>query len=70
MNEFLRAADIAPRLGVCPSRVYQLMQAGMLPVVRRGHAVMVPRKAFEMWLEMQNATALASVKEPRDARAN
>ena len=67
MSEFLKAAEIAPRLGLSRSRTYGLMQAGLIPVVRRGRVVRVPKAAFEAWLIMQNTTALASVEQEREA---
>lgn len=48
--DLLKAADIAPMLGVTTGRVYQLIAAGRIPAVRLGRAIRVPRRAWEAWL--------------------
>ena len=42
---FLRVREVAMILGVVPSRVYQLIASGVLPSVRVGGAIRVPRSA-------------------------
>jgi excisionase family DNA binding protein len=59
-SEFLLARDVAPRLGVSLRRTYQLIEAGALPVVRRGRRMWIPVRAFNLWLDTVNATALAA----------
>jgi excisionase family DNA binding protein len=71
--EFLSAADIAPRLGVGVPRVYQLFAAGRLPIVRHGHRILVPVRAWERWLELNAEIALGGIRErapyrPRQAK--
>lgn len=61
--EMLRAADIAERLGVTASRVYQLIAAGTIPVVRVGGALRIPRAAWDEWLRGRSAEALASLSD-------
>ena len=56
--EMLRAGDIAPQLGVSRSRVYQLMAAGLLPAIRQGRSLRIPRRAWEQWLRYQENQAL------------
>jgi excisionase family DNA binding protein len=63
--EFLRAADVAPMLGVTTRRVHQLARAGRIPVVREGRAVLIPRRAWEQWLDLRADEALAAVQDPR-----
>ncbi|HEV8639136.1 MAG TPA: helix-turn-helix domain-containing protein [Chloroflexota bacterium] len=62
--EFLRVRDVAVRLGVSESRVYQMAAQSAIPVARfaGGRALRVPRAAFERWLEEQTEAALASVR--------
>jgi excisionase family DNA binding protein len=63
MSEFLTAAQVAPRLGVSRPRIYQLMDAGVIPFVRRGRAIYVPVKAFDAWLEMNSIVALEGLRQ-------
>jgi excisionase family DNA binding protein len=60
--EMLKPADVAPRLGVTTGRVYQLIAAGVLPAVRVGRSLRIPRAAWERWLASQAARALASTR--------
>ena len=46
----LRAAEVASLLNLGRSKVYELMAAGELPVVRIGGVVRVPRSELEMWI--------------------
>jgi excisionase family DNA binding protein len=50
-REMLRASDIAPQLGVTTGRVYQLIAAGVIPAVRIGGAIRIPRAAWERWVD-------------------
>ena len=47
----------AARLGLGRSTVYELIQAGALPVVRIGKAVRIPASRLEAWVEQQARTA-------------
>ena len=60
--EMLRPADIGPQLGVTTGRVYQLIAAGVLPAVRVGRSLRIPRAAWEKWLARQADRALASTR--------
>lgn len=61
-KELLRPGDIAEALSVSKSRVYQLFRAGELPVTRIGGAFVVPRAAWQRWLEEHAERALAGVR--------
>lgn len=61
-REFLQAREVAPRLGVSLRRTYQLMEAGTIPMIRRGRRMWIPARAFDLWLDTANATALAQVR--------
>ena len=60
-RQMFRAADLAPLLGVCRSRIYQLIADGTLPAIRQGRAIRIPRAAWERWLAAQADRALAAV---------
>ena len=57
--EMLRPADIARRLGITSSRVYQLIAEDVIPSVRVGGAIRIPRAAWETWLQTRSQEALA-----------
>ena len=46
----LRAAEVAKLLGLGRSKVFAMLAAGELPVVRIGRSVRVPRAALEHWI--------------------
>lgn len=56
-TEMLRPSDIASGLGVTTGRVYQLLKAGVIPSVRMGGSVRIPRAAWEAWLAAQSEKA-------------
>ena len=60
-SDFLPAAEVGDRLGVSTRRVYQLAHARLLPCVRRGRRILIPRLAFEQFIQHQNRLALGSL---------
>lgn len=66
-NPFLTVPEVALVLGRTPSRCYQLVRAGALPVVRMGGRIVIPRGAFEEWLRQSNERALAALRRPEVA---
>jgi excisionase family DNA binding protein len=56
----LRIPEAAARLGLGRSTVYELIQAGELPVVRIGKSVRIPSSRLEAWVELQARTAEGS----------
>lgn len=62
-QELLRPSDLAPLLGVTTSRVYQLIAARVLPAVRVGGAIRVPREAWQRWVAEQADRALDSTRQ-------
>ena len=58
MKDWLTAEDIAARLGVSRSRVYQLVDDRTIPCVRFGRSIRVPRLAWDAWLAEQSELAL------------
>jgi len=55
--EMLKPSDLAPRLGVTTGRVYQLIAEGIIPSVRIGRAIRIPREAWDEWLREQHRLA-------------
>jgi excisionase family DNA binding protein len=52
-TELLRADEVAEILGLGRSKVYEMMAAGVLPVVRLGRSVRVPRRQLYEWIDSQ-----------------
>ena len=50
-DRLLRAADVQVQLGMSRAKVYRLMQNNILPTVRIGGSVRVPRKALFKWIQ-------------------
>ncbi len=46
----LKAGDVAKLLGLGRSKVFAMLAAGELPVIRIGRSVRVPRAALEDWI--------------------
>lgn len=61
-RDILRPADVAPLLGVTTGRVYQLIAGRVLPAVRIGGAIRIPRSAWEQWLAEQRERAMDAVR--------
>ncbi len=64
-KEVLRPADVAPLLGISTGRLYQMIRAGIIPAVRIGRALRIPRAAWESWLEEQRKRAVAAAQQAR-----
>jgi excisionase family DNA binding protein len=64
VNQFLRMREIAMILGLVPSRAYQLIASGVLPSVRVGGVIRIPRAGWARWLEGQTDATLASLRRP------
>lgn len=50
-ESLLRAAEVQIRLGLSRAKVYRLMQKNVLPTVRIGGSIRVPRRALARWIE-------------------
>ncbi len=48
--ELLRIEEAAKVLGLGRSKAYELVAAGVLPTVRIGRAVRIPRRALLEWI--------------------
>lgn len=53
----LKPVEVAELLGVSRSKVFAMLAAGELPVVRLGRVVRVPRRDLEAWLHSATAPA-------------
>lgn len=49
----LRAEEVALQLGLGRTKVFEMLAAGELPVVRIGRSVRVPRRSLEQWVDSQ-----------------
>jgi len=49
----LKAPEVAKLLGLGRSKVFAMVAAGELPVVRIGRSVRIPRHALEAWIREQ-----------------
>jgi excisionase family DNA binding protein len=50
VDDLLTPAEVAERWHVRRARIYALIQAGALPVVRLGRSVRVPQQALEAFI--------------------
>ena len=50
-TELLRASHVAQRASISLAMAYKLIASGMLPSIRMGRSVRVPRAALERWIE-------------------
>ena len=53
----LKAEEVAKLLRIGRSKVFAMLAAGELPVVRLGRLVRVPRAALEGWIEERTQVA-------------
>jgi len=58
----LRAEEAARALGIGRSKLYALLAAGELPVVRIGRSTRIPAAALQRWVEER--TAACTVATP------
>ena len=69
-SPLLKVSEVAPLLGVTSGRVYQLVAQGVLPSVRVGGGIRIPRMAWREWLREQSQQALAATSRARSAGAD
>ena len=51
--------DLMPLLGIGRSTAYNLVNQASFPTIRVGRKLLIPRDAFERWLEAQTAEAFS-----------
>jgi len=49
----LKPMEVANTLGIARSRAYMLIASNVIPNIRIGRSVRVPRVALEQWIEQQ-----------------
>ena len=54
-----RPEDLCPLLGIGRSTAYELVNRRDFPTIRVGRKILIPRDAFEKWLEAQTAEAFS-----------
>jgi excisionase family DNA binding protein len=63
-QNYLKPRDIADRLGVPRTTVYELIRSGRLPHIRIGHTIRVPAAAFQAYLDRLEAPIKVQKVEP------
>jgi excisionase family DNA binding protein len=56
----LRAEEAARALGIGRSKLYALVAAGEIPVIRIGRSTRIPAAALERWVEERTVPGAAS----------
>ena len=54
-QDVLTISQVAERLGICEVSAYRAARRGEIPVLRLGSRILVPRAAFNRWLETAGA---------------
>lgn len=57
--DLLTVAQVAQRQQIGRNKVYALANSGVIPAIRIGGAIRVPRGALERWIEAQCQAAVA-----------
>jgi len=61
MTDFLTIHEVAERMNLSTSRIYQMISKRELPATRFGRAVKVPRVAYDVWLRAKSVDALSTI---------
>jgi excisionase family DNA binding protein len=59
----LKAGDVGKLLGLGRSKVFAMVAAGELPVIRIGRSVRVPRAALERWVAAHTQNASSGIQD-------
>jgi excisionase family DNA binding protein len=65
MDDMMRVADVAPRVGLTRQALFAACRNGQFPHVRIGRRIRIPASGLERWIEEQ----LAKNQKPASARA-
>lgn len=49
--------EVAQLLGLSTDKVYELVRGNIIPHIRLGRRIIIPRKRFEAWLNNSNSWA-------------
>lgn len=62
MNAFLTVPEVAAEMGLSRQRIYDMvLREGLIPHVRHGRAIRIPKSAWQEWLAAQHDAAMQSV---------
>lgn len=53
----LRPTEVAEMLGISRTKAYELIEGGVLPVIRIGRSVRVPRQGLLAWIDKNTEQA-------------
>ncbi len=53
VKKVLSVDDVAKELGLNRNTIYRQVRAGLIPSVKVGDRYLIPRSAFDKWLECQ-----------------
>ena len=59
----LRVGEAAQVLGISRSQCYALTAGRVLPSIRLGNAIRIPKRDLEAWIEAKKEAALAGERE-------
>lgn len=62
-KDFLTTAEVGERLGVQAAHVTRLVKRGLIPHIRNGRRIAIPRVAWETFVAQKAADALDSIRE-------
>ena len=66
-GDLMRLAEVAKALRFSRTTVYGMIKRREIPVVKIGRRLMVPRRAYELWLTNKTAVALNEVQVTAEA---
>ena len=58
----LRPTEVAEQLGISRALAYKWIKDGILPTIRRGKAVRVPRGALLKWIEEETQNGATAAR--------
>jgi excisionase family DNA binding protein len=61
----LRAREVAVLLGISRALAYRWMACGILPTVRQGRSIRVPRAALLLWIQKNTRYLQVATQEVR-----
>ena len=59
-GDLIRVKELAMIIRLSRARTYALVHKGVIPSVKIGGSIRVPRAAYEQWLKAQTAKALGT----------
>ena len=59
LPRLLRGSEVAAALGISRAQAYKWMSSGVLPTLRRGRCIRVPKSALEEWISKNTCAPAA-----------